>query len=430
MNILKLIIAVSILVTSGFASESDSLKINNGKNNQPSLRTYTTLTFSPGLNMTSGAESIIGLNHGIGVASDKFIRSKWFSEKTVLAKAGGISFRLAKYILYDVPIAHFSTVVAHEFYGHGARYREFDITNIDYGFDAPPPYGDGGGHATARIQLNTITYDELNSIITSGFEVQSVINRKLNLRYMAKDEILFHEANLYFASFRIAIDYVQETTSDTADNNDAAVYIRWLNKNVGITNPDDYKMDIDYLKAHYYANLANPFLLYSVFNVYKTYLWGGNNTTGVPMIQTKNFDYLPSLRVSFTPFGLEYHLENYFRFKGKIALVDLRLGNQKFFKSWGGLGILVQNFYEKGHYALDVDLNIWKQPGMDIGREYATFKGYGVGASFSIRGHYDFDDTPHPVSIFLELGYKSAGFIEGYDLDASPIILFGFGYKN
>ena len=127
---------------------------------------------------------------------------------------------------------------------------------------------------------------------------------------------------------------------------------------------------------------------------------------------------------------MEYHLENYFRFKGKIALIDLRFGDQKFYKSWGGIGVLVQNIYQHKRYAFDIDLNLWKQPGMEIGRENATLKGDGVGGSLSVRGNYDFADTKHPVSIFLELGYKSAGFIEGYDLDSSPIILFGFGYKN
>jgi hypothetical protein len=30
----------------------------------------------------------------------------------------------------------------------------------------------------------------------------------------------------------------------------------------------------------------------------------------------------------------------------------------------------------------------------------------------------------------MQLGYKTAGYIEGYDLDASPIFMIGLGYKN
>ena len=79
---------------------------------------------------------------------------------------------------------------------------------------------------------------------------------------------------------------------------------------------------------------------------------------------------------------------------------------------------------------MDIDLNLWKQPGIVIGRENAILKGDGFGGAVSLRGHYDFADKPHSVSVFVELGYKTAGFLEGFDLDASPIILFGFGYRN
>ncbi len=425
-----LIIILALLATSGFAAESDSLNTDKTSITQLLPRTYSTITFSPGLNIRSGAESIIGINHGLAIANDRTIGTKWFSEKTIPGKAGGLVCRFSKYLFLDMPINYFSEVVAHEYFGHGARYRELDVNNIDYGFDAPPPYGDGGGHASTNIEANTITKHELIAIYIGGFEVQEKINRKLNLRFMSKKEIHYQESILYFESFKIMFDYVQKTNNDFSDRKDPAEYVRLLNSNAGITNPDSFKMDLKYLKSHYYINYANPFLLYSVYSVFKTYFWDGNSATSVPMIHTKNFDYLPSLRATFTPFGLEYHLENYFRFKGKTALIDIRLGDQKFFNSWGGLGILVQNFYEHKRYALDVDLNLWKQPGIEIGRENATLKGDGVGASLSLRGHYDFSDSSHPISIFVELGYKSAGFIEGFDLDASPIILFGFGYRN
>lgn len=81
----------------------------------------------------------------------------------------------------------------------------------------------------------------------------------------------------------------------------------------------------------------------------------------------------------------------------------------------------------------DLNLDVWRQPQvllLDNHGESVTSKGANVGGAFSIRGHYDITDSRHALSAFVELGYKSPGFLLGYGLDSSPIVIVGIGLRQ
>lgn len=416
-----------------YANETDSLTSNNINEFGFSPRTYLTLVFDPGLTMRSGAENVITIQNGLARTEDRLIGTRWFSEKGFVSKTGGIVFRFAKYALIDLPVDWYSVVFAHEYLGHGARYRELDIKKIHYAFDMPPPYGRGGGEASANIGPGVINDHELLAIWIGGVEVHSILNKRLSLRWMAKREIQYRESFVYFWAWQIMFSYIQETDEDLAaivDDNDISAYVRIINRHNGYTDYDNLPMDVKDLKSSTMIDVANPFLFYTLFTMMKTYLWDGNNSTGFPMLNIKGVGYLPSLRTGLTPFGLEYHLENYLRFKNKVSLIDLRIGDRTFHKSWGGVGLLIQNMYGNERFSLDMNLDVWSQPEIEIGGDPVTSKGGRLGGAFSFRGYYDFAGSQYPISAIVELGYKYPGFLEGYVLDASPIIMVGIGFRN
>ena len=113
-----------------------------------SPRTYLNLVFEPGLTMRSGAENIISFHNGLSRWEDQLIGTRWFVEKGVVKKAGGIGLRFAKLVFIDQPIDIFTVVFTHEYFGHGARYRSQDWDKVEYSFDAPAPYGPSGGAAS------------------------------------------------------------------------------------------------------------------------------------------------------------------------------------------------------------------------------------------------------------------------------------------
>jgi len=53
-----------------------------------------------------------------------------------------------------------------------------------------------------------------------------------------------------------------------------------------------------------------------------------------------------------------------------------------------------------------------------------------MGFSFSLRNYLNINSEQFPISIIAELGYKTSGFIQGYGINASPIIMIGFGFHT
>jgi hypothetical protein len=208
-------------------------------------------------------------------------------------------------------------------------------------------------------------------------------------------------------------------------------YLRLLNSHAGYSDVDDLLMDPENLNYRNITKLVNPFFFYALYAGLRGYIWDGNNSGKLQMFNIKGIDYLPSFCMELTPFGLEYHFENYVRAENTIFLLDLRIGDNTFNKSWGGIGLLALNIYENKRLSLDGKLDIWKQPKIEIGgTDSTTLKGGTIGGALSLRGYYNLTSSQYPISAILELGYKSAGFLEGYALDSSPIIMFGIGIRN
>ena len=178
------------------------------------------------------------------------------------------------------------------------------------------------------------------------------------------------------------------------------------------------------------VNVANPFIFYSLYSIFKSYLWDGSISNGVPVISFGSVDYLPGLRAGLTPFGIEYHMDNYLSFNKMSALVDISYGDQTFHDSWGGVGVHIQNIYSPENFSFDLSINVWNQPELKFGYNPAEIKGGGIGGAFSVRGYYNFPGIEFPLAAVLELGYKSVGFIEGYELDSSPIFMIGLALRN
>ena len=266
-----------------YAQESGSLEPTPKTESQMPPRTYLPLLIDPGLTMKAGAEDITTFHTALTSVEDKLIGTRWFEESTGLGKIGGVAGRFVKYAYIDLPLDYFSIVFSHEYLGHGARYRELDMDGIHYGFDWPPPYGPGGGEATNYKSVFISTH-EILSIWEGGIEVHSLINKQLAMHWMMTREMNYREASQYFWSFQIMWDYIQGTNEDLADgsqDNDPRAYVRILNAYAGYSDVHHLKMSVKDLKSKMMVNAANPFVLYSLYSLMKTYLWDGNRSNHV-----------------------------------------------------------------------------------------------------------------------------------------------------
>lgn len=66
-----------------------------------------------------------------------------------------------------------------------------------------PCCGKGGGQASANIPNGLISDQELLAIWQGGIDIHPLIDRDLSLRWLAKKEVHYREASLYFWSWQI-----------------------------------------------------------------------------------------------------------------------------------------------------------------------------------------------------------------------------------
>lgn len=429
-----LLISVMSVPLSALAQEATTMVETRSETVPGNLaNTHLPFVVDPDLTMTSGADNLVSLQHHVARFEDERIGLRWFAENRAEGKAAGVALRLAKYTLIDLPVDYFTVVLGHEYFGHGARYRELNIGDVHYGFDAPPPYGNGGGEASISLEGNVISDHEILSIWSGGIESQPLIGRRLAERWMATGRMHYRDASLYFWSWQILYTYVNDSEEDLTaipDENDPQAYVRILNNHEGFTDLSNLPFTVSDLKASMRMSMANPFLLYSIYVQLKTYLWDGKSTSTFPAIPLWGVEYLPLLRTGLTPFGPEYHLENYLRIGDRVALLDIRKGDQTFYRSWGGFGAVVQNIYQDESYSLDAGMETWKQPALEFGPQPSIADGGGWGTAGWLRGYYNFESGSVHLSWLGEIGYKSVGFLEGYPLDAGPHFLAGVAIRE
>ncbi len=386
--------------------------------------------YDPDMTMRVGTEDILTVQYGLTRGEDKLTGTSWVPEQSMLGKSGGILLRAAKFVFLDGPVDGLLYLFQHEYFGHGGRIRELGVHHLVYHFNLPPPYGNGSASTGANLHGVTLSNPEYLSFYEGGIESVAMLNRSLALRWMAKDEINYRDAVLYYLSLSGNINYMNSAGNDLSkQGSDPELYLKTLNARFGFTDIKNLKMSVASFKSKMKISYANPFYYLSIYYFLKTYLWDGETSAHFPAFRFGQTRYLPVVRAGLTPFGPEYHIENYLRCGKTTSLVDIRIGDNTFAGSWGGIGISLFNIVAWKRYFTDLNVQIWTQPGLTLNGIPGAVKGGGLGGAFSIREYYDFASALDSFSAVIELGYKSVGFLEGHELDASPIFMIGLGYR-
>jgi len=111
----------------------------------------------------------------------------------------------------------------------------------------------------------------------------------------------------------------------------------------GATDISQYRVTMDDVHRAYNYQLLDPIFWESVFMYAKDWIVLGKNETHMPMIPLgENVSYLPSLRAYFTPFGVDYFQDNYFRVKGALVNAYWTRGDDKWQKR-SGVGVDIDN---------------------------------------------------------------------------------------
>lgn len=324
-------------------------------------------------------------------------------------------YRFTELSLAYLPLNIFTSVVQHEVFGHGYRIRTIDGADvIGYEFDAPPPYGDGGGLTKYTFNPFKISPSELISISAAGLEAQNILATLEGMKWIDREIVNPRNSALYlFNRFSINLYASEDDFSFVGD--DLGNYVEDLNN---LYNGD--------LKPSKIKNM-NLFTLLDPLSYFSVGSWCYYLSTGkdlkLPMIPIGNAKYLFGSHTNLSPFGPEVFFDNYLKLKGRSLYFYLKGGHFSE-NTFVGFGFYSESLWNRSNFHLGVRIDGWMQPKLTppYSQEHDFFdppnkNQTNVGASGSLIGSYQ----PKPLlGIKVELGGKTQGYLPGYSLNAFP----------
>lgn len=346
-------------------------------------------------------------------------------------------YRFLDCSLFWDPLCYAQTVVQHEVFGHGYRLRSLKDTRVEgYSFSLPPPFGDGGG-ATSFSVGSDLTLGEFQVIGIGGIEAEDILSQEIKKRFIKAGRISRKLSSLYAISRYSGLNYALVPFEPKASfeeyietGHDIEGYLATL----AMLYPNQ-AISVGHLIKSLLWNLLDPMTYYHMAgSVY--YILTGKDMK-VPMIPlAKDLSYLPNLSVKLAPYGLETYVENYFLYKDSLVYLYVKAGRFNPDGLYYGMGFEGEDLWRYHQFSLGCRADVWLQPnflfdwtleqvmeGKEPNESFdISFKQI-PGGSFALRGKYGFFEDK--ISLFADLGYKSSGYLPGYQLTASPVTRIG-----
>lgn len=384
-----------------------------------------------------GADAFMSFHRGILRAEDALIEGP-AEKKTAGARRIG---RFLELIAFWDPLNSLISTTQHEVFGHGYRIRSLGSSVADvqkYKIKPPFPYGFGGGATYFDFQ-ETGTVSDIIEIAIGGIEGENVLADMLRMQFLETMQIDGRTASMYTQSEQSLFWYSVITTLSNLENesidepsgNDIESYIYWMNR----LYPDKH-LSVGNVQWQSAMNLLDPYTWYGYYSWF-LYVFQGKPMTP-PMIPIGSFRYLPGIRVTLTPYGIEYYLLNSLAYNGSGASFYLRGG--KFATWYGGAGFRVPTVYSIGPIRFGIIADVWNQPDFQQSEsaeqvyEYnlpAPRKGIDTrcwGGQLSLSLACSLTKAKW-AQIYLEGGGKTKGYLQGYPIQGAPILRGGFIFQ-
>src|SRR5687767_1044207 len=313
----------------------------------------------------AGAQGLLTVQHLLASAEDRWLPLKIGAERSRPALAVGILYRARKFIALDMPQDHFFMVVAHEVFGHGARFRELGDGRIRYGFDAPIPYGSGDAFTRFNGFFPISPLADLN-VSAAGMEAQHALADAIAERAVARGRLHYREGWLYFESRLAAVSYILSASPTSSEGHDAADFLETFEK--ACTAPCS-PLTRNYVQRRALLALVDPLLYYSMYGLAVSYIGNGNTTGPMPLIPVGGgVRLMPSLGYALAPYGAEWTLRTAFqqgqraeRRERRLTNVALRVGNTGASSAWG-LSVRAADALRVRRLHVGLAADIWRQP--------------------------------------------------------------------
>lgn len=265
--------------------------------------------------------------------------------------------RTAELVLVDVPLAADATVLPHEIFGHGARYRELGGSPT-YHFELPPPYSftPSFTHNTKPLEADTPDAESVilqAGIIAEGYEAHAAL-----LSSFQADTLNHIDSGLLVGE---PIHEIFEATLPWS-NNDVR---QWTNLEATRYRASPQAIQQQYLVAVSIANLANPTFLYSFYDLFWRFLVLGERTGSMPSLRVGQVALWANTRITPRPWGLEYELDLLGRWKGNVLEIAPHWGQGVGGRS-AGIDVNVMGIRVLPSLVLAGGVSAWVQPELTL----------------------------------------------------------------
>lgn len=367
----------------------------------------------------AGAKNLFTLHKAIYSFTDDILPVQLHDENTFIKKIPGIGYRIFKTAIIDFQIDYLTSIIQHQIFGHGAKMREYGLTENLHHVEPFFPFGDGSAYSKPGNNTGNRKKSDHENLIEAyyGSIATQDLSNEITAKWLLSGKIHYREASLYLISTNdistviLTGWLVKKGKLKKPFGSDGLNYIYQLNIIEGYSSSNP-KYTIEDLAKSTGINLLNSFQYLALYSYLKTYLFDGKEELHTPTIKIKKTGYIPAFRMGLSPFGAEYYFDNYILLNNRLVKAYFRYGNPAFHNFLGG-GVHVFNLLQRSKMDLNVSLHIWDQPGLNIGGNNIRRSNRGIGGLCSFDLFLKLINKSYPVNILLTLGYKTDGYIEG-----------------
>jgi hypothetical protein len=385
------------------------------------------VVFDSYMTPAAGAEGLLTLQHVLTSAEDRWLPIKFGEERSRSGLALGILYRSGKFFLLDMPQDHLILVVAHEVFGHGARFRELGEGSLRYGFDAPIPYGSGDAFTSFEGLFPTTPLAEM-TVSAAGIEAQHALADSIASRAAANGRLGYREGWLYFESRVAAVSYILSASPTSSAGHDVADFLDAFERVCRAPCEPLKRHDV---QRRALVALVDPLLYYSMYGLAVGYIGNGRTTGPMPLIPIAGARVMPSLGYALTPYGEEWTVRTTFLTGkrgegrgGRVHGVVFRRGNTGASATWG-ITVRDADLLRVWRQSIGLKFDVWRQPELladHVTEELET--GVGAIATTVVPLPRRFR-VPWSDGIHISAGYKSQGYVPGEHLSGGAVLRIG-----
>lgn len=356
-----------------------------------------------------------------GAAANTFVFNsyKYLDDRFLPSSEYNTSFlwgtgRFGKLFLESL-LADFLMVTQHEFFGHGYRAREFGFSYV--GYKIRINYGYTSFYI---IDYDNLPYPKQAAFNVGGMEATTIMSQQIRNNLFLSGKIDRRDAALYFVTAYDQINYIFGSSDQkTTVGNDVNGYVNTVNNWYG--RP---VLSVKKLRNKDIWDLLDPTLYMALYSEV-CYVIDGDFNQPMYMFEINKYKYLPTPRLLLAPWGPEFQLQNNIVTPiQQLLQVNLRYGKNEFITSYG-VDFIMRPIYQYKNFSFGNKLYLWRQPKF-LKQNYANGVANGVGIGEFVNVEYSIKKN---YLAFAELGYKTAGYIQGYPLGNSIVWRVGAGIK-